>query len=98
MTGRGLGRCGGAFDSGDTGIYGRGCGYRGGKGAYGRGVRGRRFENFPRPWFDAGVQGNAERQAFAGRALAERRDYLAAELARMDTLIASTHESEKSPE
>ncbi len=45
----------------------------------------------PRPWFDATEQGAAERERFTDEALGERRAALAAELARMDALIAKTH-------
>jgi hypothetical protein len=45
----------------------------------------------PRPWFDATEQGAPERERFTDEALGERRAALAAELARMDALIAKTH-------
>jgi len=99
MSGRGLGRCARIQNDIDTIRFpgrGRGarCGARcdapfgagrgGGRGGWGLGF-------LPRPWFDATEQGAAERERFTDEALSERRAALAAELARMDALIAKTH-------
>ncbi len=57
----------------------------------GRGGGGRGSGFMPRPWFDATELGATERERFTDEALSERRAALAAELARMDALIAKTH-------
>ncbi len=100
MSGRGLGRCAGIQDDRATNqFYGRGRGARcgapfgagrgGGRGGWGPGF-------LPRPWFDATELGATERERFTDEALGERRAALAAELARMDALIAKAHSDKPS--
>jgi hypothetical protein len=100
LSGRGLGRCAGIQNEISAArFYGRGRGARcgapfgagrgGGRGGWGPGF-------LARPWFDATELGATERERFSDEALGERRAALAAELDRMDALIAKIHSAKNS--